>query len=155
MNRKLSKKFRKVTPFEEHLCPLNMLFLRQSWPLLEILIWIINLFLVSIIYKLGYFAFAAMIIFCRLASLWIHMVNIYTNGSSGFAAFFASFHAANVDDVDDDVGCSTRMRPSGIGLLLLFFVGYIGIFAVGFWHFLNVGNGVSCLYLSVSLSRSV
>lgn len=92
------------------------------------------------------------------------MVNIYTNGSSGFAAFFASFLSANDDgddgdgegDGDDDeVGCTEGMWPSGFGLLLLFFVGYIGIFAVGFWHFSNVGNQVRCLYLPLLLSLSL
>lgn len=91
------------------------------------------------------------------------MVNIYTNGSSGFAAFFASFLSANDDDDDDgdgdwdddEVGCTEGRWPSGFGLLLLFFVGYIGIFAVGFWHFLNVGNQVRCLYLPLPLSHSL
>lgn len=85
------------------------------------------------------------------------MVNIYTNGSSGFAAFFASFLSANDDEDgdDDEVGCTEGMWPSGFGLLLLFFVGYIGIFAVGFWHFSNVGNQVRCLYLPLPLALSL
>lgn len=81
------------------------------------------------------------------------MVNIYTNGSSGFAAFFPVFKLPANDDVDgdDDEGVAGGVAQR-VGLLL--FVGYIGIFAVGFWHFSVYSAEVRYLFRTPSVSLS-
>lgn len=83
------------------------------------------------------------------------MVNIYTNGSSGFVAFFPLFILSANDDVDGDVDDGVARGAAQRLGLLLFVVGYIGIFAVGFWHFSVYSAEVRYLLTTPSLSLSL
>lgn len=83
------------------------------------------------------------------------MVNIYTNGSSGFVAFFPLFMLPANDDVDGDVDEGVARGVAQRLGLLLFVVGYIGIFAVGFWHFSVYSAEVRFFFPTPSLSLSL